>query len=216
MDPSMWGEAPAAMDRMAEAMAREAAQQYELQAKQLALQGRSVEANIAHQKAQIQLRKAELAQQKYLTERSQQIQAGGLMLQARGPGNAAQYISLARRLSPFGVNSGALAQIANGGMPQGAFVPGSGGQPTSMEERMSGMLGAPSQAAIDERDRNDRAIASRIMRNPNTIMRGSLQSLNPYELEYLRSYGEAEGHDWDAFKAAYQQAGAMQGPGRAA
>lgn len=211
----MFGEQSSAiLDRMAEAMAREAAQRYEMQAKQLALQGRQVEANIAHQKAQIALRKAELAQQKYLTERSQQLQAAGLMASLRGPGNAAQFIDLGRRLSSFGVNSGALAQIAGGGLPQGAFVPGSGGKPTTLQERMSGMLGAPSQTAIDERDRNDRQLATRIMSTPNQIARGSLQLLSPYEQAYLKSYGEAEGFDWDTFAETYARSGIMQGPGR--
>lgn len=211
MAADMFGEAPDVLDREAEAEARNAAQQYKLQSDQLRLQGRTVEANIAYQKAQIELRKAELAQQKYLTERNQQIQAAGLLVNARGPGNAAQFISLGRRLSTFEPMSGGLLNIAEGKMPQGAFVPGSGGKPVSMEERMSGMLGAPSQQAIDQRDRNDRALASRIFSNGNKIARGSLQALSPYELDYLNSYGEAEGGDYKSFVDAYKRAGIQQG-----
>jgi hypothetical protein len=202
---------PSSLDRAAEAEARNAAQQYELQSKQLALQGRTVEANIAHQKAQIALRKAELAQQKYLTERQQQLSASGLMAQLRGPGNAAQFIDLGRRLSSFGTQSGALAQLAAGGMAQGAFSPGGAGKPTTMQERMSGMLGAPSETAIDQRDAADKQLAVKISSNTNKLARGSLESISPYERAYLGSYSEAGGFDWDAVTDAYKRAGVMQG-----
>lgn len=209
------GDVTGSLEEIAAQMAREKAQQYQLQARQLALQGRQVEANIANQKAQIELRKAELAQQRYLTERSQQLQAAGLMANLRGPGNAAQFIDLGRRLSSFGTQSGALAQIAAGGMPQGAFVPGGSGKPTSLQERMSGMLGAGpgGESAIDQRDANDRRLATQISSNATRIARGSLQSLSPYEQAYLGSYSEAAGFDWDAVKEAYQRAGIMQGRG---
>lgn len=211
MADDMWGSVPDDLDFAAVEMARERAQSYKLQSDQLRLNGRTVEANIAYQKAQVELRKVELAQQKYLTERGQQIQAAGLLVNARGPGNAAQFISLGRRLSTFEPMSGGLLNIAEGKMPQGAFVPGSGGKPVSMEERMSGMLGAPSQDAIDQRDRNDRALATRIFSSPNRTARGSLQALSPYERDYLKSYGEDAGFDWDAFTDAYQRAGIQQG-----
>ncbi len=203
------------LNRTAETMAREEAQNYALKAKQLALQGRTAEANIANQKAQISLRKAELAQQRYLTERSQQLQASGMMANLRGPGNWAQYLDLGRRLSSFGAQSGALAQIAGGGMPQGAFVPGSSGKPTSQQEAFSGMMGA-SQSAVDERDKNDAALALKISSGTNRLARGSLESLAPAELEYLKSYAESPGsaHDWASVMDAYKRAGIMQGGGR--
>lgn len=199
------------MNRSVEAQAKQQAETFRLQARQMELQGRQIEANILNQKAQIAMRKAELAQQGYFTNRGQQLQAAGLMLQARGPGNAAQAISLGERLSGFGAQTDSLVDIANGRMPQGAFIQGSGGKPTSMEERMSGMLGAPSHAAIDERDRNDRALATRIMSAPNMAARGSIESLGPYRQAYLKSYGEAEGFDWDEFNDQYKRAGIMQG-----
>ena len=210
----MWGEAPDALDRAAEAEARAAAQQYGLQAKQLALQGKTVEANIANQKAQLALRKAELAQQRYLTERAQQLQASGMMAQLRGPGNWFQFLDLGRRLSSFGTQSPALAQIAGGGMPQGAFVPGGAGKPTSLQERMSGMLGAD-QSAMDQRERNDKNLALQIASNSNKIARGSIQSLAPAERAYLQSAMESGdvGHDWESFVDAYKRAGIHQGRG---
>jgi hypothetical protein len=217
---NIWGGADDALDRAAEAQAREAAQQYELQARQLSLQGKVAEANIANQKAQIALRKAELAQQRYLTERSQQMQASGMLAQLRGPGNWFQFLDLGRRLSSFGTQSPALAQIAAGGMPQGAFVPGGSGKPTSLQERMSGMIGAGESAGNEqlqsERERNDKNLALQIASNSGKIARGSIQSLAPAEQQYLQSAMESGdvGHDWDSFIDAYKRAGIMQGGGR--
>lgn len=207
------GETTGSLEEIAAQMSREKAQQYGLQAKQLALQGRQVEANIANQKAQIELRKAELAQQKYLTERSQQLQGVSILANLRGPGNAAQYIDAARRLTSFGAESGALRQIADGGMPQGAFAPGASQKPVTLQERLSGMLGAGSggQGAIDQRDRNDRQLAGTIASSAGQLARGSLESLSPYELKYLGSYAEAEGHDMEAVMDAYRRAGIHQG-----
>lgn len=202
------------LDRATAAQAKQLAQEYQLKAKQLALQGRTVEANIANQQATIQLRKAELAQQRYLQERSQQLQAAGMMANLRGPGNAAQFVDLGRRVGSFGTQSGALAQIAAGGTATGAFVPGGSGKPTSLQDRMSGMLGAPSESAIAERDQRDRALAAQISGRTNTLARGSLESLSPYERSYLQSYSEAEGYDWDAVTEGYKRAGVMQGRGR--
>lgn len=209
-----YSEVTGPIDRAAEAMAREKAQQYELQAKQLSLQGRQVEANIANQKAQLELRKAELSQQRYLTERSQQLQASGLMANLRGPGNWFQFLDLGRRLSSFGTQSSALADIAGGGMPRGAFVPGSGGKPTSLQERFSGNMAAP-QAAMDERERNDKALALKIASGSNKIARGSIESLAPAERAYLQSAMESGdvGHDWESFVDAYRRAGIQQGRG---
>lgn len=206
-------ETTGSLEEIAAQMSREKAQQYQLQAKQFALQGRQVEANIANQKAQIELRKAELAQQRYLTERSQQLQASGMMANLRGPGNAAQFIDLGRRLSSFGTQSGALAEIAGGGMPQGSFSPGSGGRPTSLQERMSGMLGAPSEGAINQRDTNDANLARTISEKSGQLARGSLESLSPFELKYLSSYVESPtvAHDWESTLEAYKRAGIQQG-----
>lgn len=211
-----WAGTTEGLDIAAGEMAQERAQQYKLQSDQLKLQGRTVEANIAYQKAQIELRKSELAQQKYLTERSQSLQANNMMANLRGPGNWAQYLDLGRRLSSFGVQTGSLAQIANGGMPQGAFVPGSGNsngtRPTSAQEAFSGLMSTP-QSAMDERDKNDTQLALKIASNTNRLARGSLESLAPAELEYLSSYVESpgSGHDWKSVLAAYKQAGIQQG-----
>jgi hypothetical protein len=198
------------IDRMAEANARDNAKKWEMQAKQLALQGRQVEANIANQKATIELRKAELAQQRYLTERSQQLQAGGMMAQLRGPGNAAQFIDAGRRLSSFGTQSGALAMIAAGGTPQGAFAPGASQKPISLQDRMSGNLGA-SEDAINQRDANDKRLAAAIASRSGQLQRGSIESLSPYEQQYLSSYVDAGGSDWDSVLNAYKSAGIHQG-----
>lgn len=190
------------MNRAAEQQAKEKAQAFQLQAKQLALQGRVAEANIANQKAQIELRKAEMV-----------MQANMELAKMRGPGNAAQFIDMARRMNGMGVQSSALAQIAAGGMPTGAFTPGGSGQPTSLRDRMSGMMGA-SQEQIDQRDRNDQNLANQIASRSTQLARGSLESLSPYEREYLGSYVDNGGNDWESVQAAYKRAGIMQGAGR--
>lgn len=198
----------------AEAQAKEKAQQYQLQAKSLAIQGRAQEANAAFQKAQIELRKAELAQQKYLTERAQQLQASGTLAQLRGPGNAAQFIDFSRRARSFGTYSPALAQIAAGVMPTGSFAPGASGNPQSLTERMSGNLGGPTEDQIAQRDRNDRALAQAISSQTGQLARGSLELLSPYERAYLGSNSEAGGFDWDTVVDSYKRAGIHQGGGR--
>lgn len=189
------------MNRAAEQQAKEKAQTFQLQAKQFALQGRVAEANIANQKAQIELRKAEMV-----------MNANMELAKMRGPGNAAQFISLARRQKAMGINSSALAEIAAGGMPTGAFVPGGSGQPTSLRDRMSGMMGT-SQSEIDQRDRNDQGLANQIASRSTQLARGSLESLSPYEREYLGSYVDNGGNDWESVQAAYKKAGIMQGRG---
>jgi hypothetical protein len=198
------------LNRMAEANARDNARKWEMAAKTLALQGRQVEADIANQKATIELRKAELAQQKYLKERDQQLSAAGVMAQLRGPGNAAQFIDAGRRLSSFGTQTGSLAMIAAGGVPQGAFAPGASQKPISLQDRMSGTLGA-GEDQINQRDANDKRLAAAIASRSGQLARGSIESLSPYEQQYLSSYVDATGNDWDSTLAAYKSAGIHQG-----
>ncbi len=190
------------MNRATEQQAQERAQALRNQAIQLAMQGRQAEAAIANQQAQVEMRKVELM-----------LGANRDLANMRGPGNAAQFIDLNRRQGRFGAQSGALAQMAAGGMPTGAFGMGGGanGKPVSMQDRMSGMLGAPSQADIDRRDVNDRGLARQIFQNAGQLARGSYESLSPYEREYLKSYGEAEGFDGATFEDTYRSAGIMQG-----
>lgn len=192
------------MNRSTEQQAKEKAIALRNQARQLALQGRAQEAAELNQQANIELRKAELM-----------LNANTALAQMRGPGNAAQMVDLNRRQGAFGAQSGALAQMASGSVPTGAFVAGGqGGKPVSMQDRMSGMLGAPSSGAIEQRDANDRGLANRIYSNPGQMARGSYESLSPYEREYLGSYAEAEGWDKNTFEDQYQRAGIMQGRGR--
>lgn len=202
------------------ATARQAAiqdQQIGLQGRGVALQERIGDANIQNQRDLLEQRKHEYRMTYGLQERGLGLQSRGQDLQAnlalaqmRGPGSAAQYIDAARRLRGFGTQSGALAEIARGGMPTGGSGMAFGMNPISMQDRMSGMLGA-SEAQIDERDRNDRGIARQIYSNPGQLARGSLESLSPYERAYLGSYGEAEGFDDEAFTEAYKRAGIHQG-----
>lgn len=189
------------MNRSTEQQAKERAAALQMQARQLALQGRTAEANIANQKAQIELRKWEL-----------QAGAARDLAAMRGPGNAAQFVDLNRRQRGFGAQSSALAQMASGGMPTGAFTMGGGaGKPVSMADRMSGMMGAPSEDAINQRDANDRGLARKIFSNAGQLARGSYESLSPYEREYMKSYGEAEGFDGATFEDQYKRAGIHQG-----
>lgn len=189
------------MNRSTEQAAKDRAATLRNQAIQLAMQGRMNEANIANQQANVEMRKWEL-----------QAGAARDLAAMRGPGNAAQFVDMNRRQQGFGVQSSALAQMARGGMPTGAFTMGGGsGKPVSLQDRMSGMLGAPSQDAINQRDANDRGLARQIMGNAGQMARGSYESLSPYERSYLDSYGEAEGYDGDTFRDQYARAGIMQG-----
>lgn len=180
------------------------------QAKQLQLQGRTAEAQILNNKAAIELRKAELKQSGFFQQQGQQLQAAGMMANLRGFGNAAQAVDMGRRTAGFGTQTGALADIAAGKVPQGAFGFKPGQNPISMADRMSGMLGAPSQDAMNTRDANDRNLARQIASGAGQLARGSLESLAPEELDYLGSYSDATG-DWQSTKNRYAAAGVMQG-----
>lgn len=195
----------APMERATAQQAQEKAQALRNQAIQLAMQGRQMEANIANQQAQVEMRKAELV-----------LGANRDLAAMRGPGNAAAFIDLQRRQRGFGIQSNALAEMASGRLPSGAFGagPNASGKPISMQDRMSGMLGAPSQEAIEQRDRNDRGLATQIAQRAGQMARGSYESLSPYEREYLKGYMEAEGWDGATFEDQYRRAGIMQGPGR--
>lgn len=201
------------LDPMSEKVANEAKERaliLKRQGDQLKMQGRTAEANMAYQKAQVELRKMELRQSGYLQERGQNIQIAGMLANARGAGNAAQRIDLGRRLGGFGMQSSALAQIAAGGVPQGAFSMASGARPTSEADYLSGLLGA-GQVQIDQRDANDRMLARQIGANVTRLARGSIESLSPYEQSYLGSYLDAEGFDQGQFQDEYKRAGIMQG-----
>lgn len=203
------------LNRSTEQAAQERAAQLNNQAKQLELQGRATEANILYQQAQIELRKAELQQSGYLQARGQQMQAAGMIANARGAGNAAQRIDLGRRLESFGTQSTALADIAAGRVPQGAFAMSAeavnaGAKPLSEADRMSGLLGA-SASQIETRDQNDRRLARQIGGNATRLARGSVDALSPYEQAYMGSYLEAEGYDQDQFMDEYRRAAIMQG-----
>lgn len=191
------------MNRSTEQQAKDRARQLNMQADQLKLQGRIADANILYQQAQIELRKDELRQ-------SGMLQAAGMLANARGAGNAAQRIDLGRRLSGFGAQSSALADIAAGRVPQGAFAMSSGAKPTSEADYLSGMLGA-SPDQMNTRDRNDRALAAQIGSNATRIQRGSIEALSPYERSYLGSYLSATGFDEDQFTDEYRRAGIHQG-----
>lgn len=188
-----------------------------LQERGMALNERTGAANIRNQRDLLELRKDELRQQLGLQnrgydiqERGQNLQANLALAQMRGAGNAAQFIDAARRLRSFGTQTGSLAQIAAGGMPTGgAFGTGYGMQPISMQDRMSGMLGT-SESQIDQRDRNDRALAQRIEQNAGHLARGSIESLPKYEREYLSSYMLEP----DSFMDSYSRAAVLQGAGR--
>jgi hypothetical protein len=198
------------MNRSTAQAAQDRAAQLQNQAKQLELQGRTAEATILTQKAQVELRKMELRQSGYFQARGQQLQAAGMLANARGAGNAAQRIDLGRRTAGFGTQSGALAQIAAGGVPQGAFAMRTGDKPTSEADYLSGMLGA-SQDQMQTRDQNDRALARQIGSSATRLARGAMESLSPYERSYLGSYLDAEGFDNDQFLDEYQRAGIHQG-----
>ena len=188
------------MNRATEQAAKEKAAALQNQARQLEIQGRTADANILYQQAQVELRKWEL-----------QAGAARDLAQMRGPGNAAQFIDLNRRQRGFGAQSSALTEMAAGRMPTGAFGAGASMRPTSMQDRMSGMLGAPDQGSIDRRDANDRGLARQIMGTAGQLARGSFESLSPYEQEYLGSYIDAEGGDYKTFQDTYRRAGIMQG-----
>lgn len=209
------------MNQATEQAAKDRALKLKNEAKTLRMQGRAQEANIKDQQASVELRKLELRQgneqfgqtmgaRRYEFNRGQQLQANLALGQMRGPGNAAQFIDTGERLASMGVRTGSLAEIAAGGMPQGAFAPGAAGKPESLQDRMSGMLGATPDR-IQERDANDRMLARAIYSQPGQLARGSLESLGKYRREYLGSYGEAEGFDDAAFDEAYRRAGVMQG-----
>jgi hypothetical protein len=198
------------MNRSTEQAAQDRATQLQMQAKRAELEGRVADANILNQKAQVELRKAELRQSGYFQARGQQLQAAGMLANARGAGNAAQRIDLGRRTAGFGTQSGALAQIAAGGVPQGAFAMRTGDKPTSEADYLSGMLGA-SQDQMQTRDQNDRALARQIGSSATRLARGAMESLSPYERSYLGSYLDAEGFDNDQFLDEYQRAGIHQG-----
>lgn len=210
-DPFYQQNVLAPMNRSVEQQAQDRATQLQNQAKQLKLQGRTTEANILYNKAQVELRKRELRQSNQQFYAGQQLSANLALGQMRGPGNAAQFIDSGRRLGSMGIQTGSLGQIAAGGTATGAFTPGASMKPTSMADRMSGMLGAPSQGAIDQRDFNDKNLAAQIYAKPGQLARGSLESLSPYERDYLGSYGEAQGFDDGAFTDAYKRAGIQQG-----
>lgn len=203
----------APMNRATEQAAQDRATQLQQAAKRLEMEGKTAEANILYNKAQLELRKDELRQSGYLTARGQQLQAAGTMANLRGFGNAAQALDYGRRTESFGTQTGALADIAAGRMPQGAFGFKPGQNPISMQDRMSGMLGAPSQGAMDERDRNDRNLARQIASGAGQLQRGSFESLAPEELDYLGSYSDSVG-DWQSTKNRYAAAGILQGRGR--
>ena len=198
------------MNRSTERAAEDRATQLKMQAEQARLNGDIARANILNQKAQVELRKMELRQSGYFQERSQNLQANLALANARGAGNAAQRIDLGRRTAGFGTQSGALAQIAAGGVAQGAFAMRPGSKPTSEADYLSGMLGA-SNDQMQMRDQNDRALARRIGAGAGQLARGSMESLSPYERSYLGSYLDAEGFDQDQFQDEYQRAGVMQG-----
>jgi len=187
------------MNRATEQQARDRAAALRNQAVQLAQAGRTAEANIANQRAQIELRKVEL-----------RLGANNALAAMRGPGNAAQFIDMNRRQQGMGMQSTALAEVAAGRMPTGAFGMGGSGKPVSQQDAMSGMMGA-SQQQINQRDANDRGLARTIFQNAGQLARGSYESLSPYEREYMKSYGEAEGFDGAAFEDQYKRAGIMQG-----
>lgn len=197
------------MNRSTEQAAQDRATALKNQAKQLALQGRTAEANILNSKAQVELRKMELKQSGYFQQQGQQLQAAGMMSNLRGFGNAAQALDLGRRTAGFGTQTGALADIAAGRVPQGAFGFKPGQNPVSMADRMSGMLGA-SQDQMNVRDANDRSLAQQIASRAGQLPRGSLESLAPEELDYLGSYTDATG-DWQSTKNRYAAAGIQQG-----
>ncbi len=205
------------MNRATEQAAQDRAAQLEQAAKRLEMEGRTAEANILYNKAQIELRKDELRQSGYLTERGQDIQmrgqnlqAAGMMANLRGFGNAAQALDFGRRTEGFGTQTGAMADIAAGRMPQGAFGFKPGQNPISMQDRMSGMLGAPSQSAMDVRDANDKNLARQIASGAGQLQRGSFESMAPEELEYTGSYVDSIG-DWNSTQNRYRAAGIMQG-----
>lgn len=153
---------------------------------------------------------ANLGERGYEFDRGQQLTASGMLANARGAGNAAQRVDLGRRTASFGTQSTALADIAAGRRPQGAFAMRPGDRPLSEADRLSGLLGAtPDQ--INTRDRNDRALARSIGSNASGLARGSLEAASPYERSYLKSYLDAEGFDADQFSDEYARAGIHQG-----
>jgi hypothetical protein len=209
------------MNQVAEQQAKDRAQKLKNEAATLRLQGRTAEANIKAQQAAVELRKLELrqsnqqfgqtmGQRAYEFDRGQQLQASGMIANARGAGNAAQRVDLGRRLTSFGTQSTALADIAAGRVPQGAFAMTSGAKPVSEADYLAGLLGAtPDQ--MHQRDANDRSLAQQIGSNATRIARGSVESLSPYEKSYLGSYLGATGFDPEQFDDEYRRAGVMQG-----
>lgn len=198
----------------AQAAAREFGQG--LQGRQMSLAERTGDANIQNQRDLLEQRKHEYRMSYGLQERGLGLQQRGQDMQAnialagmRGPGNAAQFIDASRRLRGFGTESGALAQIAAGGVPTGGGGMSYGMAPVSLRDRMSGMMGA-SGDQIDQRDRNDRALASRIASSPGQLARGSIEQLTPFERQYLGSYMEDAGYDGESFEEAYRRAGIHQ------
>lgn len=201
------------------------------------IDSRSTDAKITNDRELVRLRAEELKQQEAQHSRSAALSASLELAKMRGPGNAAQFIDAGRRLRGFGIESGALAQIAGGGSPIGSFGTSFQMQPQSMRDRMSGMMGTPpagggggqggvpppgsapvstipTQAQIDQRHANDKALAVRIMSRPGQLQRGSIEQLSPYERAYLGSYGEEAGFDDESFQEAYRRAGIHQGAGR--
>lgn len=209
------------MNRASEAAAAQQGQEFGLRERttnaQIENARKQLQAQIENNRATIELRKRELQQQAArdaatlgLNARGQDIDIWSKLASMRGFGNAAQYIDAAYGFPRFQGQTNALAQVAAGGQPTGAFGSRFGMQPVSSQETALGMQGA-SDSDILARHANDAALATAIYSNPSQIARGAIQRLPKGVQDYLGSYGEEQGFDQSAFEDAYARAGIMQG-----
>lgn len=124
----------------------------------------------------------------------------------RGPADWAQYLDLGEGQTQLQPASGFLQAIASG-----QKVPGTdmsfGAAPTPMS--LAGLAGN-TQAAQQARLTADMGLANQIAGNVGKVAPGTLESLSPDRLDYLKGLTETGGHSWRTLASAYDRAGIGQ------
>ena len=193
-------------NRATEEMYKEKAKAFQLEAIKLLQQGRRDEATAMYNRAQITLRAAEMAQ-------TGMFKSADLFLKGAQPAYASQFIDLARMQPGFQPRTGSFADIAAGKLPQGVFGAGMKEGATTVNDVLFGSGGGPSFEQLAGRNAADEDLAGSLAAGIGQIPRGSLESLDPYEQEYLGSLWSSKGYNPDVLGRAYKRAGIMQGPG---
>lgn len=185
------------------------ARNYVLAAERLRLDGRIAEANEMNQKAQIELRKAELVQQGV-------FKSADLFMQGAKPAYTPLYIDLMNRQPGLQPQSGRLADILAGRMPQGAFGSGTAGSGPTANDWLFGAGPTVTPDQMQARNEADKGLARGLAANINLAERGSYEKLDPVESEYLGGLFSDTGNDPGVVERAYRRAGIMQGAGGSA